>query len=190
MARTKVTRVTFKDMGWNALKKRMLDKPPATYAEIGVFDTSKHPLRGDLTVEEIALLNEFGSRNGRHPQRSFLRRTFWWNARNRVAMIRMMADVSRKAIFNKVERAEAMHEVGRWGVAEVKRTIAGGVGPANARATLESKPDNLGTLRHTLTLLDAITYRIVQGGRGSNAATIGLTKEVRVSNRSEPSEEV
>lgn len=154
------------DRGWSALRARLTDGPPAIHAKVGVFgpDASKiHPLKDDLTVEEIALINEFGSKNGHVPQRSFLRRTFWWNNTNRRQVKHVMAKVSQMVIFQKVPRHIAMRKAGEWGVAEVKKTIMSGVGPANRPSTKEAKGHGQ-TLRHTMTLHDSISYVIIKGG--------------------------
>lgn len=154
----------WQDRGWDAIRKRMTTGPAVIHARVGVTGANAgapHPLRdGDLSIEEVALLNEFGGSN--QPERSFLRRTFFWNSGNKRELLGQLANVSRRVIFQGANRVAAMSDVGRWGVSKVKQTIMKGVPPKNARATVDNKGHG-NTLRHTLTLLNAIDFVIAVG---------------------------
>lgn len=169
----------WKDKGWADLRRRLTDGPAETHAKVGVFGAQAaqiHPLKQDYTVEEVALLMEFGSEDGHVRQRSFLRRTFWWNAANRAYVKTILAHVTHMVLFRKFRRDIAMRAAGQWGVDQVRKTIMSGVKPVNRPRTKEEKGHGL-TLRHTMTLHDSISYVIMKGGRvvGGNKSAIGST---------------
>ena len=166
MAVTSFRGMKWTDRGWEALRKRVTSGPAVNHAAVGVVgsDASRpHPLRdGDLSIEEVALLNEFGNSN--QPERSFLRRTFNWDKSNARELKHHLAQASREVMFRSKSWGTALVSVGEWGVKKIQATIMSNVGPANAQSTIDDKGKGT-TLRHTMTLFNAISY-IINGPKG------------------------
>lgn len=160
-------KMAWKDKGWAALQKRVTAGPAATFCRVGFFGPEAEAMHGDsgLTVNEIGIINEFGSDDGHTPARSFLRRTFNWKRGSRAEVLHQLAKVSRMVMFQGYTRISAMKAsgIGPWAVAKVQATINSGVGPANRPETVREKGHDL-TLRDTLAMAMAISYEIIAGG--------------------------
>ena len=158
MARVKVT-YSWEDHGWESIRRRVNAGPAANHVNVGLVGEDGQQEHGDsdLTVEEIGLINEFGSDDGHVPARSFLRSTLVWS--NRKTVLNQLAQASRRVIFQGSNWAQALVPVGEWGAAEVRKTIAAGVLPANAPETVERKGHGL-TLRESFLLSASIDYEI------------------------------
>lgn len=150
---------------WAALKKSMETKTPVIHCKVGVLGsdaTSIHPLRDDITVDEVALINEFGT--AKVPARPFLRPALYKGKSANAGLKHMLAQVTREALFNKVPRSIGLRKVGEWAVQQVQNKIMSNVGPENAERTIREKGHEL-TLRHTYTLLSSISYMIFKGSQ-------------------------
>jgi hypothetical protein len=152
--------VRFRDRGLEAIMKRV-SASGNLGVRVGVLEPQaggQHPLRRNITVGEVAIINEFGSRRARVPRRSFLKSTF---EASRDTLKRGLIRAARQVVEQQVGPRAALQPLGYEMVEEVKRTIEGGVTPPpNADQTIRDKGHDL-TLMHTETLLHAITHDIV-----------------------------
>jgi hypothetical protein len=118
-----------------------------------------HPLRQNITVGEVAIINEYGSKRAHVPRRSFLKSTFDGNREN--IRVKMASGVHR-IVEGQITPEQMFHEIGSKIADAVKETIRrGDVPPENDPATIKDKGhDN--TLVHTGTLERAIDHTIVR----------------------------
>jgi len=155
-------------MGLKAIISRVAGSSSGIQARVGLNESEAnqvHPLRDDgMTVGEVAALQEFGSRDGHIPARPFLRSTLMWNRGIQRELKGVLAQVSRMVIFQGVSQLVAMRHAGAWGARKVSEAIRAGIKPDNADRTVREKGHDM-TLRHTMTLLAAISYDVVKRGR-------------------------
>lgn len=123
--------------------------------EVGVFEDAG--VDGDLPLTDLAAIHEYGSADGRIPQRSFLRSTFDENA----SSIKKGIEA---AILEGIdgEPAQAASFALRTGedlVKKIQAKIRGGIAPANAESTLRQKNGST-PLIDTGELINAIRVRI------------------------------
>lgn len=125
--------VTDTDMGFDALLA-MLAEADQTDVRVGVRQDkgSQIPDGSRLTLAEIAAVNEFGSMDGRIPERSFLRSTVDQNA-----------DAYEKQLTRDLmgsgDVPGAFTRLGLQAVADVQRTMVELDDPPNAPATIARK---------------------------------------------------
>ncbi len=143
------------------------------HARVGVF--------GDAGSEvvEIAAVHEFGSKDGRLPERSFIRRTF---IEKEGELEKLTVRLARGIINGNIEVDDALNILGDWGKTAVKQFIASNsVLPATKAATNAAKNARAGqkSSAKTTTLIDtgrmynSITYDVVtDGDTGPQASDI------------------
>lgn len=116
-----------------------------------------------LNLAGIAAVNEFGSKDGHVPERSFLRSTF-------DAGKDRYAGVIEEALGRVTDgTSDIEKELGLLGLrvtADVQRTIAAGVPPPNAPSTIRRKRGSSGQLRDTGRLTQSLDHE-VRGGSAS-----------------------
>lgn len=157
--------LTYKDRGFAAIRSSIerLGTYQLRVGLLGQQAQAPHPLRDDITLGEVGLINEYGSAAAGVPSRPWLRPALT----NR----RMVASLFAWAVQDIIRGTPAttvLHNIGRSLVEVVKRTITSGVGPANAPRTVREKGHGL-TLRHTYTLLNAVTHEVARGLRGGES---------------------
>lgn len=150
--------VVYKDKGLIEILARVA-KSATIGARVGVVGAEAdriHPLRGDLTIGEVAMINEMGSPAAGVPQRSFLRSTFDQH-RSLVEQAKLAAV---KVVFAGESAVAALHTAGQALVKEVVKTIDRGVPPPQAQSTIDKKGHDH-TLIDTHTLRDSINSDVV-----------------------------
>lgn len=91
----------------------------------------------DATVAMIALIHEFGSDDGKVPERSFIRRALIVHEREIAAM---QARLARQVVAGNLTMARAHEQLGAYVAGLVKALIAeGDIKPENAPSTIERK---------------------------------------------------
>jgi hypothetical protein len=139
---------------------------------------------GKLTVAEIAAIHEFGSRDGKIPERSFMRATL---TDNRAAYIEILRKLVARFYAGKLPLKKLLAIMGTRLTADMKKKISTGSGvppplaPSTLRrrlARLKSKPTKSGKPRKrrklsskghrplvdTAQLIRAITYAVILKG--------------------------
>lgn len=142
------------DHGWRDIRKAF--RQPSRYVHVGVQGADADALHGELTNAQLAAIHEYGSADGRIPERSFLRSTMEkMHAGYRLLLRRLGGAVA----TNRITADEALGIIGEKAVADVRATIRGGVSPANTPATIDRKGSST-PLIDTGQLINAITYEV------------------------------
>lgn len=142
-------RYAYRSYEYGNQKKKRTDKKQSPNAKTKI-SSSESPLP---LVSEVGFWAEFGTSDGREPQRSFLRSTIVKNIKRYLTM--------NKTIAIKVLRKELELEIGLKKFAliaagDVKETISNFTTPPNAQSTIRQKGVD-SPLRYKSTLVKAIT---------------------------------
>jgi len=127
-----------RDTGYNKFLRDMkdLEGEPGVLVGIRQEKGSQVPEGSDATLAEYATYNEFGTQDGRVPERSFLRSTMDENQSP-------YADELQVAVENVVDGRASINtglkKLGVRAVGDVKKKIGSGVPPANAPSTVARK---------------------------------------------------
>lgn len=153
-------RVTWKDAGFNAIQFAVsqLGKVEARVGVLGAEANRTHPLRNNLTVGDVALLNELGSDRAGVPRRSFLVSTLIKKKRK---IVDILIGVARATIFNKVPPGISLATAGNTVALDVvDQILTGATPPPNAPMTVAMKGHDM-TLIDTSTLVHSISSDVV-----------------------------
>lgn len=160
--------VTWKDTGW----KKILDEAASSKEltlKIGVVgDKAEEQHEGsDLTVGEVAIVNELGTTDGHVPARPFVKPTF---ERDSAALTKELAEGLQMMLTGGMSIRAALIRVGRYGADQVRKTIRANVPPPNAESTLEGKAQrgssgrqSKRTLIDTFQMINAVGYELIRG---------------------------
>jgi len=85
--------------------------------QVGFFNGATYPKRGNITVAQVALWNEYGYNNG--PERPFIRTAFRKTANN-ITLIRMLG---REIVAGKLTMDAALNMLGRQAVTTLKESM-------------------------------------------------------------------
>lgn len=127
------------------LQGQHLEKEVATIkgkprVKIGVtqaaFGEPKREAGTPLTLGEVAVVNEFGTENGRIPERSFIR---WTHDEYRQQMIRMIDDLRHEVMARRMTTKRALGLVGAEMQRLIKKRIVDIKTPPNAPSTIVAK---------------------------------------------------
>lgn len=157
---------------WEALL-RVMHKLDRHFVKVGVLASkggeAKHE-DGKMSLIEIAATHEFGSSDGRIPERSFIRQTFFVNAREE--LVKMQAELAKKIVTGGMDPLKALGILGTWGAAAVKKTITDQMtsGPENAPSTIARKGSST-PLIDTGLLKNSVSHEVVTNGDGTEATT-------------------
>lgn len=115
-----------------------------SYAKVGLLgsEADERP-DGDLTQAEIGAVHEFGSEDGKIPQRSWIGSTF---DKQRDELLRMARELIGYVVDGKTSIEKALGILGLKLSTEIKKTVTTGhpIPPANADSTAKRKVE-LGT---------------------------------------------
>ena len=132
--------ITDVDSGYQSAVRKLSALAGKKYVVVGVRSakgTSRAP-GAHLNLAEIATVNEYGSSDGRIPERSFLRGTFDQNRQKYTGLV----DAAVSRLTDPAGGSDVDRELGLLGlvvVGDVQQAIAAGVGPANAQSTRDRK---------------------------------------------------
>lgn len=131
-------------------------------AHVGILESkggTTKPPGSDLSLVEIGAVHEFGSADGRIPERSWLRSTFIVRRAN--ALAARVAETAR-AIVAGADPRRAISLLGAWGASEVKSTITEiDIPPPLADSTVMTKGSSK-PLVDTGQLVNAITWEVTE----------------------------
>lgn len=155
--------VTDRDLGYRALMRRLgelRDISVSVGVRGGQLAGGAVLVDGDDEddIVEIAAVHEFGSRDGRIPERSFLRSTADENVRK---YERLLERATERVVAGAVPEF-AFGLVGAVAVGDVQRKIAAGVPPPNAPSTMQRKGSST-PLVDTGRLRQSIDYLVEVG---------------------------
>lgn len=127
---------------------------------VGAKAAMPHPARADITMGEVALINEYGTQGGNIPSRPFLRDTA--DSKEVQQMVtQTTAALIVKAQY-KIPTQEVMHTLGRNLVEAIRHKMDVNDFKPNAQATEDKKGFNH-PLTDTGALREAVNYRIIKG---------------------------
>jgi len=124
-----------KDLGWKAFvnEVKKLDKNP--YTKIGIQQDENHPEDGESLLI-IASSNEFGTHDGRIPERSYMRSTHDENKRLITSMVDRGYD---SIIAGKSTVKTVLSQIGAVFKGEVQKKMVDLTSPPNAESTIKRK---------------------------------------------------
>jgi hypothetical protein len=126
------------DHGWEELSTNLL-AADGWATEVGIIGAKaeEQHVGSEFSNADIGLVHEFGSADGRIPERSFIRSAIDDHEEELVGMLKKVDD----AIAEKkpVNFRRAMSIIGEAAASFVRGMIRGGIPPPNAEATLERK---------------------------------------------------
>jgi hypothetical protein len=128
---------------WQALLRRLgVGQDP--FVKVGVLQSHGAGARhadSEATVVEVAAIHEFG--DGPIPERSFIRRVLHEKERE---ILELQAKLTAQVIEGRLTTERALHLVGAFVAAEIKKRVAGGeripppLQPATVKAKGSSRP--------------------------------------------------
>lgn len=155
------------DKGWNALRQSMKSlEQNKSYVKIGVLDDGKGAeIRdGGLSNAEIAAIHEFGSADGRIPERSFVRST--WEAKES-EYLAMMKKLVRGVYEGKMSVEKALNVAGARIANDIKNRVTQGPGipPPLAASTIARKGSSR-PLIDTGRMINSLAWKVVLSSLG------------------------
>lgn len=136
---------------------QVIKRIKASAVTVGIHrDTGTHDDSGGATVAEIAAVNEFGSQDGRIPERSFLRTTM---AENKQVYIDAIAKIAKSAVQGKRDARDGMGLLGTKAQNDVKAKIVAIKTPGNAPSTIAAKKGVDNPLIDTGQMLNSVRWK-------------------------------
>jgi len=163
--------ITVTDKGLKEVLRK-IDAAGKFITRVGVLNpqaSEPHPLRQNITVGEVAIINEYGSSRAGVPKRSFLKSTFT-EQRDRLYIALLRA--ARIVIAGNAQPQAALHAVGTEMVKAVIDTIAKNVPPPNQPHTVDEKGHDH-ALIHTETLMHSISADVISSGASGSTVYSG-----------------
>lgn len=118
---------------------------------------------GDLVVLDLATIHEFGSTDGRVPQRSFLRA---WVDENHAQVLEWQRAMMRAVAAGELDVPLALERLGLKIAGAIQAFMATSIPPPNAPATIERKGSST-TLIDSGQLRSSITHQVRPKGGGA-----------------------
>ena len=120
----------------NALNKISKRLKKSAHVEVGIIKPEQKEDSEGLTVAEVAFYNEFGTENGRIPERSFLRPVL---EENKEKIRKFVDKLKLKIIGNKITERKALGLLGEFVKSLVQKKITDLKNPPNAPSTIAKK---------------------------------------------------
>jgi len=131
---------------------RQLQKSP--HVAIGILQDE--PVATSFSMVDLATVHEFGSADGRIPQRSFFRSTL---QRQKQKHLRLIAQLQKLYIVGKLSLKQALTQLGETVRGDIVETISHGVDPKLASSKVKRKKSSQ-TLIDTGRLKGSITHQV------------------------------
>lgn len=139
--------------GVAGLVKRV--KTPGT-VDVGIIDAGMHDEAEDLTVAEIGYINEYGTDDGRIPERSYFRSTL---REKKTEIIALQKKLLKRIQAGTITTEKALAVVGQFVASLVRQKIIDLKTPENAPYTIAMKGTS-NPLVATKQLANSITYEV------------------------------
>ena len=149
------SKIIDRDLGYKDIMKRLKGLDGEHIVEVGVPATAGQYEDGANQVL-VASVNEFGSSDGRIPERSFLRSTV---DENTTKYADLLSRLIGEAVDGRLTIEQALDRLGLKAVADVQRKIVQLDDPPNAEATIERKRSS-NPLIDTGQLRQSIIHRV------------------------------
>lgn len=145
------------DRGWNDIKKQLQEYSDGKVAAIGIQGQKAAGDHGGITNAELGAIHEYGSQDGKIPERSHLRSTM---ADEEKANEKKLKDIATKRIFDGKSADGDLFLLGEEMRAKVINKIKGGLQPPLAETTLAGRGEGP-PLWDTGQYLNSITSEVV-----------------------------
>lgn len=153
-------------MGWNKLMSVFQVQKGDSTLHVGVLRSSgvykkkKDRKKGEqVTVAQLAAIHEFGTTDGRIPERSFMRSTI---DSNKGQLESLMKKLVGKIADGAMSKDKALGVIGQWLADKMVAKIDSGVPPPNAQSTVDRKGSSQ-PLIDTGQLKNSIDWEIAKG---------------------------
>jgi len=155
-------KTTDTDLGIGELLKQ-LSLVDGAISDVGIFDHEEHPESEEYTVAQIGAVHEFGSKDGKTPERSFVRST---HDEQEQKWRKRMDDGFNKVLLGKAKVLPVLFAWGERAAGDVRRKITTLKTPPKAPATIKAQG---GLTNNPLIWLGymraAVRSRVTVGGR-------------------------
>lgn len=153
---------TDKDKGWNELMTSFRLKAGETAALVGYTQSSgKYKGKDSMTVAQVAAIQEYGSKDGKIPERSFIRSAMKEHEKE---FKKLQKKVSAKVIAGKLSKSQALGILAQAAIDWIKNKIDSNVPPANAPSTVAAKGSSH-TLIDTGQMRNSLGWEIKGSGK-------------------------
>lgn len=149
--------ITDKDYGFKELLEVFDEMEEGVVVEVGVPATAEEYEDG-TNLALVASVNEFGSDDGRIPERSYLRSTM---DENEGHFSKLFEKVLVRVVQGKLTPEQALDVIGMDAASKVRRKIDNLKDPPNAEATIKMKSSS-NPLVDTGQLKQSIIHRVVK----------------------------
>jgi len=155
------------DYGWDRLYASLDGIPGESKVVVGVLRSSAvyKPKKGrnkqPVSVAQIAAIHEFGSKDGKIPERSFMRSAMSSNQKAIENLMKKLIVKMTDGLPSKI----ALGVVGQFLRDKIVAKINSGIPPVNAQSTIERKGSSK-TLIDTGQLKSSIDWEIKEGKKG------------------------
>lgn len=171
------SRVIDRDRGWRGILGAARAAAGGAYVKVGMLADDQrgglHVPGAELTVAELAVVQEFGTEDGHVPARSFVRST---HDRMRDELLADARKLLIKLVLDgkPITVADALDVLGLKLATGIRKAITEGAGipPPNAPSTVAQKGSDR-PLVDTGRLLSAISWAVVIGGQQRPARYVG-----------------
>jgi hypothetical protein len=154
--------VVDKDHGWSELAKRLETLSGDEHVLVGVLGSKAAEAHGDgVTNLDVAMWNEFGTRDGRVPERSFIRRTIDIYQQ---PLLAMSAKLGRGVLAGAFSAGQALELLGEHTIGLMKERINAHIPPPNAASTIRRKGSSTPLIAQTGQLKNALSYKLGVAG--------------------------
>ncbi len=136
------------------LEKRLRKMQKSPHVAVGILQDK--PVSKELTMVDLATVHEYGSKDGRIPKRSFMRKTF---DTRRKRYIQFIAKLQNRYINGKLTMHQALTQLGEIVSKDIVATINRGIKPKLKPATIKRKKSSKPLINHGV-LKGEITHQV------------------------------
>lgn len=149
--------VADKDHGWSALAKR-LETLGDAHVIVGVLGAKASQSHGaGVTNLDVAMWNEFGTRDGHVPERSFIRATI---DIYQAQLQRMAAKLGQGVVLGAFTAGQALELLGEHTIGLMKERINAHIPPPNAASTIRRKGSSTPLIAQTGQVKNSLSYKL------------------------------
>lgn len=151
--------ITDKDMGWNKLIKSFKVAEKEAGVSVGFLRSSGVYENSNVTVTQVAAVHEFGSSDGRIPERSFMRSSI---DANKGKLEKVISKLAGQVSDGVMPQKKALGIIGQMVQDLMKGKILAGLSPPLAPSTVARKGSSK-PLIDTGQLINSIDWEITEG---------------------------
>lgn len=152
-----------KDEGYDKLFTTIEGVPGETQVVVGFLHSSGVYKKNNITVAQVAMIHEFGSKDGTIPERSFMRSSI---DANQHQLKDLLTKLTLNITKSKITPKQALGIVGQFVRDKMVAKIDSGVPPPNAQSTVHQKHSSK-TLIDTGQLKGSIHWEIQENKKGA-----------------------